>query len=157
MQRAAIYARYSTDEQRGTSLEDQVRRCREEAHRLGFDVPESLIFSDAAISGTSAAIGKRTGYHALIAAWEARAFAGIVVDEISRLARDALELAKLAWKGPTSASSVQTVWTRPRQTGSYPLESQASSAHISFVRRVIASSAECRANSSEAIRLPTHP
>lgn len=95
MPRAAIYARYSTDEQRDTSLEDQVRRCREEAKKHGFEVPDALIFTDAALSGTAAAVEKRAGYRALIDAWEQKAFEAVIVDEVSRLARDPLELAKL--------------------------------------------------------------
>jgi DNA invertase Pin-like site-specific DNA recombinase len=95
MPRAAIYARYSTDEQRDTSLEDQVRRCREEAAKRGFDVPDVLVFSDAALSGTAAAVEKRAGYRALINAWEQKSFEAVIVDEVSRLARDPLELAKL--------------------------------------------------------------
>lgn len=95
MPRAAVYARYSTDEQRDTSLEDQIRRCRGEAARRGFDVPDELVFSDAALSGTAAAVEKRAGYRALIEAWDQRVFEAVIVDEVSRLARDPLELAKL--------------------------------------------------------------
>lgn len=95
MPRAAIYARYSTDEQRETSLEDQVRRCREEAKKRGFEVPDALVFTDAALSGTAAAVEKRAGYRALIEAWEQKSFEAVIVDEVSRLARDPLELAKL--------------------------------------------------------------
>lgn len=95
MLNAAIYARYSTDEQRDTSLEDQVRRCREEAKKRGFDVPDSFVFTDAALSGTSSALAKRSGYHALLEAWDKKEFDAVVVDEISRLARDPLELARL--------------------------------------------------------------
>lgn len=95
MPSAAIYARYSTDEQRDTSLEDQVRRCREEAKKRGFEVPDALVFTDAALSGTAAAVEKRAGYRALMEAWQQRAFEAVVVDETSRLARDPLELAKL--------------------------------------------------------------
>src|SRR5690606_6185980 len=95
MPSAAIYARYSTDEQRDTSLEDQIRRCREEAAKRGFDVPDALVFSDAALSGNAAAIEKRAGYRGLIDAWEQKLFEAVIVDEVSRLARDPLELAKL--------------------------------------------------------------
>lgn len=95
MPNAAIYARYSTDEQRDTSLEDQVRRCREEAKKRGFEVPDALVFTDAALSGTAAAVEKRAGYRALIDAWEQKSFEAVIVDEVSRLARDPLELAKL--------------------------------------------------------------
>jgi len=95
MPSAAIYARYSTDEQRDTSLEDQVRRCREEAKKRGFEVPDALVFTDAALRGTAAAVEKRAGYRALIDAWQQKSFEAVIVDEVSRLARDPLELAKL--------------------------------------------------------------
>ncbi len=95
MATAAIYARYSTDDQRETSLEDQIRRCGETARRAGFDVDEELIFSDAAISGSAKALDKRKGYAALHAAWDKGQFSALVVDELSRIARDALELAQV--------------------------------------------------------------
>ena len=42
MQVAAIYARYSTDGQRETSIDDQVRRCREVAEKNGYTVDDAL-------------------------------------------------------------------------------------------------------------------
>lgn len=95
---AAIYARYSTDEQRATSIEDQVRRCREIAAKHGYEVAEEHVFSDAAVSGSASAIDKRADYARLVAAWDANRFDAIIVDEVSRLARDVLELAKLQLK-----------------------------------------------------------
>lgn len=98
MQDAAIYARYSTQLQREASIEDQVRRSREAAIQKGFIVPDDLIFSDAAISGESKAASKRVGWQALLRAWDERRFAAVFVDEISRIARDQLELAKVSDK-----------------------------------------------------------
>lgn len=95
MQVAAIYARYSTDGQRETSIDDQVRRCREVAERNGYTVDETLIFADAALTGTDKATHKRAGYHAMLAAWDQNRFNAMVVDELPRLARDAVEMAKL--------------------------------------------------------------
>lgn len=95
MPKAAIYARYSTSNQRDTSIEDQVRRCSEIARRHGYEVESALIFSDAAVSGADDALEKRLGYAQLLAAWERRAFDALVVDEVSRLARGAMELARL--------------------------------------------------------------
>ena len=46
--RAVIYARYSTDMQSETSVEDQVRLCRERGERDGHNVTQ--VFSDYAIS-----------------------------------------------------------------------------------------------------------
>lgn len=49
--RAAIYARYSSHNQREASIEQQVKACRELAVRLGLDVVET--YEDKAISGKS--------------------------------------------------------------------------------------------------------
>jgi len=95
MQVAAIYARYSTDGQRETSIDDQVRRCREVAEKSGYTVDEALIFTDSALTGTDKAIHKRAGYHAMLEAWNRHRFNALVVDEIPRLARDVVEMAKL--------------------------------------------------------------
>ena len=87
---AAIYARYSSDNQRDTSLEDQVRRCRQLAEQHGLTVVPSLIFTDAAMSGTKAS---RPGYQALLAAWEQGQFQALLLDTQSRLFRDEVEAA----------------------------------------------------------------
>lgn len=91
---AAIYARYSTADQKDSSIEDQVRRCREIAARHGAIVPDSLVFMDAAVSGSEKGRLKRIGFDELLAAIESGGFFLLVVDELSRLARDVLELAK---------------------------------------------------------------
>jgi site-specific DNA recombinase len=49
--RAAIYARYSSDNQREASIEDQVRLCRERAIREGWSVVN--VYTDHAVSGAS--------------------------------------------------------------------------------------------------------
>jgi site-specific DNA recombinase len=51
MPRAVIYARYSSDNQREASIEDQVRLCRERAEREGWSVVN--IYTDHAVSGAS--------------------------------------------------------------------------------------------------------
>jgi site-specific DNA recombinase len=51
MTRVAIYARYSSDNQRDTSIEDQVRICREHAERMRWEIAN--IYTDHAISGAS--------------------------------------------------------------------------------------------------------
>lgn len=95
MQKSAIYARYSTAEQKPTSIEDQVRRARQKAESLGCTVPEELIFSDAIITGTAKGLAKRAGYDRLLRAWERKEFDVLVVDEVSRLAREPVSLALL--------------------------------------------------------------
>ena len=95
MPNAAIYARYSTDEQRDTSIEDQVRRSKETAKKLGYDVPAHLVFADKATSGTAKARHKRVEYDKLIKAWDNKEFDAVIADEVSRLARDPVALATL--------------------------------------------------------------
>lgn len=46
--RAAIYARYSSDNQRPESIDDQVRACRLLAEHRGFVVAASHVFTDEA-------------------------------------------------------------------------------------------------------------
>src|SRR3546814_13390541 len=51
MIRAALYARYSSDQQSSTSIADQQRICRERAAREGWQIEGA--YEDAAISGAS--------------------------------------------------------------------------------------------------------
>lgn len=51
MPRVALYARYSSDQQSASSIDDQLRICREQATREGWQVVG--IYKDAAISGSS--------------------------------------------------------------------------------------------------------
>lgn len=86
--RCAVYARYSSDLQRDSSIEDQVRRCREYAARQGWVVLEDFVRSDKAITG--AALAGRQALTALITAAQRRPrpFDKILVDDTSRLARN---------------------------------------------------------------------
>ena len=95
MPTAAIYARYSTDEQRPTSIDDQVRRCRETAAKEGLTVADDFVFSDSAISGTEKGRAKRIQYQRLLDAIEARLVDVVFIDDVSRATRDYLEGAKL--------------------------------------------------------------
>ncbi|MFO1395987.1 MAG: recombinase family protein [Burkholderiales bacterium] len=94
--RAAIYARYSTDKQNATSLEDQIREARALALREGFVVADDLIFTDAAASGHANA-SQRTGYRRLLDAWDAGLIDIVVAHELSRLTRDFFTGAEL-WR-----------------------------------------------------------
>ena len=87
MTRAAIYARYSTDKQRQASIADQVRNCARYASEQDWTVDKH--YKDEAISGSRA---DRPGYRQLLAAAKARAFDVVLVDDLSRLSRDDVEL-----------------------------------------------------------------
>ena len=93
--RIAAYARYSTDEQRATSIDDQLRRCHEVANREGLEIEPAFIFSDDAVSGSSKGRHKRPGYQKLIDGIDAGEIRVVVVDELSRLTRDVEESGRL--------------------------------------------------------------
>ena len=63
--RAAIYARYSSENQRPESIEDQVSACRRLASDRGFTILDDHIYADQAESG---ARKDRRGLAALLAA-----------------------------------------------------------------------------------------
>lgn len=86
---AAIYARHSSELQRATSIEDQVRLCREAALRFECAVPDGLVYVDAEISG---AVGQRPGYQALLAAARNRRMDVILVEAQDRLWRNQGEM-----------------------------------------------------------------
>ncbi len=89
--RAAIYARYSSENQRETSIEDQVRLCREEATRHGYTVEH--VWQDAELSGQLTK--RRPGLQAMLAAAKRVEFDVLIVDDASRLSRDGPEAQKL--------------------------------------------------------------
>ncbi|HYT73768.1 MAG TPA: recombinase family protein [Vicinamibacterales bacterium] len=86
--RVACYARYSSDLQRATSLDDQLRIARRHAKSEGWTVEEDQIYTDPAASGSS--IDGRPGLQALLAAVTRRPlpFDVLLVDDSSRIARD---------------------------------------------------------------------
>ena len=83
--RAAIYARYSSENQRPESIEDQVSACRRLAKEQGLVVLDDHVYADQAQSG---ARSDREGLCALVAAARAGLFEAVLVDDLSRLARD---------------------------------------------------------------------
>ena len=85
--RAALYARYSSENQRKESIEDQLATCRGEAVTRGFAVLEAHVYTDHARSGASQ---DRPGLLALLAAAKQRLFDVLLIDDLSRLARDNL-------------------------------------------------------------------
>jgi DNA invertase Pin-like site-specific DNA recombinase len=83
VQRAVIYARYSSDQQSETSIEDQVRACRRHAARLELRVLD--IYTDQAISGASMA--KRPGLQQLLEDARRGVFDVVISEALDRLTR----------------------------------------------------------------------
>jgi len=93
--RAALYARFSTEKQSESSIDDQFRECERIAQR--HDLTVVACFNDAAISGGTT---RRPGYQSLLSAARRREFDVIVAEDTSRLWRNLAEqsprLAELA-------------------------------------------------------------
>src|SRR5215471_8563473 len=81
--RAAIYARYSTENQREASIEDQVRLCTARSAAEGWTVVGT--YTDHALSGAN---HLRPGYQQLLADARSGAFDVVVAEALDRLSRD---------------------------------------------------------------------
>lgn len=86
--RVAIYAKYSSDLQRPSSIEDQIRQCEEAAARRGWEVAREYIRFDKAQSGRS--LVGRDGLDELVRLAEQKQspYDGIVIDDTSRFGRN---------------------------------------------------------------------
>ena len=91
MTRVALYARYSTDNQREASIEDQLRLCRERAQREGWQIVET--YADAAISGASMIL--RPGIKTLLADAQGGRFDVVMAEALERLSRDQEDIVAL--------------------------------------------------------------
>jgi DNA invertase Pin-like site-specific DNA recombinase len=83
--RACLYARYSTDRQRETSIEDQLRAARELAGRHGWEVV--AVHVDQGISG-STPVALRAGGKALLADVLAGRVDVLILEGLDRLSRE---------------------------------------------------------------------
>ena len=85
--RCAIYARYSSEAQRQTSIEDQIRNCRAAADRNDWVVLDEYIRTDEKLTGRT--LVGREGLAELIrlAKTKPRPFDVILVDDTSRFGR----------------------------------------------------------------------
>ncbi len=86
MTRVAIYARYSSDLQSETSIDDQIRLCRETIERDKGTVVE--VFTDYAISGGS--LHNRPGMQAVLAGAKSGNFDVVVAEALDRIKCDCL-------------------------------------------------------------------
>ena len=88
--KVAIYARYSSDNQRDASIADQFRMCRLHAEKQGWTIVEE--YSDHAISGASLL---RPGVQALISDATRGRFDLVLAEAMDRLSRDQEDIAGL--------------------------------------------------------------
>src|SRR5919108_3606112 len=88
--KVAIYARYSSDNQRDASIADQLRICREFAARQGWTVVQE--FTDHAISGATLL---RSGFQALMRDALNRRCDVVLAESLDRFSRDQEDTAGL--------------------------------------------------------------
>ena len=87
--KVALYARYSSDNQRDASITDQLRMCRLRAEKEGWTVVEE--YTDHAISGASMIL--RPGVQSLISDSLRGRFDMIMAEAMDRLSRDQEDIA----------------------------------------------------------------
>jgi DNA invertase Pin-like site-specific DNA recombinase len=78
-----IYTRYSSEQQRTTSIDDQIRLCKEKIAREGWTLVQ--VYRDAAMSG---ATPLRAGYQAMLEGAREATFDVVVAEALDRLSRD---------------------------------------------------------------------
>jgi site-specific DNA recombinase len=88
--RAAIYARYSSDNQRDASIEDQVRQCTKWIDGEGWSITEA--YADRAISGATTL---RAGYQQLLMDARAGKFDIAIAESLDRFSQDQEDIAGL--------------------------------------------------------------
>ena len=88
--RAVIYARYSSENQREASIEDQVRTCKSRIETEGWVFVTT--YADYATSGAS---HLRPGYQKLLADGRSGSFDVVVAEALDRLSRDQEHVAAL--------------------------------------------------------------
>jgi len=88
--RVALYARYSSDQQREASIADQLRDCQRFVARDHWTVVQE--YTDAAMSGASR---HRPGFQALIRDARRHEFDVVVSESLDRLSRDQEDTANL--------------------------------------------------------------
>jgi site-specific DNA recombinase len=95
--RCAIYARYSSDLQRPSSIEDQIRKCRQECQRYeGWTIVEEWVVSDQEVSGRSLAGRDAMDFLKRAAKAKPRPFDCVLIDDTSRFGRNLGDVLKLA-------------------------------------------------------------
>lgn len=94
--RCGVYKRFSSDLQHPASIEDQQLACQRYADRQGWQILPDHVYADEALSGMG--VTHRPAYRRLLAAVGSpvKPFDVLLVDDLSRLSRDAAEMLRLA-------------------------------------------------------------
>lgn len=90
----AVYARFSSANQKDTSIDDQVRLCRDFLARNDGRVDDTNVLTDYSVSAASVA---RAGFERLLALIERRVIDVVVTESADRLTRDLGDADRL-WK-----------------------------------------------------------
>ena len=93
--KAAIYARYSSENQSEKSIDDQVRVCKNYCKEHEITVSDEHIYVDEALSGS---LLNRPSLQALDKAAENKEFEAVLVDDLSRLSRSNHQMLTLVLK-----------------------------------------------------------
>lgn len=88
MPKAAIYARFSSHNQKETSIEDQVAECSEAAARDGYEV--AAVYADRGVSGTT---DRRPEFLRMVGDARSAAWSRVYVWKLDRFGRDRYDMA----------------------------------------------------------------
>ncbi len=102
--RAVIYARYSTDLQSASSIDDQVRLCRERLERDGHELVQ--VYNDRAVSGATL---MRPGIQLLMQDATRGAFDVVYAEALDRISRDQEDVAGFFKRMRFAAVSIATL------------------------------------------------
>jgi len=92
--RCGVYTRFSSDSQHPASIDDQLLACRRYAAQQGWQVLGEHEYVDEALSGVG--VEHRPAYRRLLTALGGTPpFQVLLVDDLSRLSRDAAEILRL--------------------------------------------------------------
>jgi site-specific DNA recombinase len=103
----AIYVRWSTDEQgEGTTLQEQLERCKSYVASQGWRPNEHLVFVDEGYSGATLNRPALTRLRGLVRKGEVDCVVSLKIDRLSRSLVDCVELVLREWAGTCHYKSV---------------------------------------------------
>lgn len=155
--RGAIYARFSSENQREASIDDQVRNAIKLVESRGGALQNDRVFQDSAISGATI---ERPGLKKLLALVEAGLIDYVVCEDQSRLSRDAGHAADILKRLNYHRVRLLTVdgidTTKPEAKFAYSMKSVMSEFFIDDLRRRTLRGLEGRALAGHATGAPPY-